>query len=114
MAQYNITNFKALYGSAGTVFPDNTTGEISEGDMRQFGEDIADSFGNLLSTPPIRYGGPYAFPAGAFPTAAKAGTLYIATADKGSPGDADYVQTGTWFVSTVDGANSYAQFSYKP
>jgi hypothetical protein len=44
MAQRTITQFKALYGSSGTLFPDNTTGEISEGDVRAFGEDIADSF----------------------------------------------------------------------
>lgn len=43
MATYNITQFKSLFGLSGTVFPDNTTGQISEEDMRQFGEDIADS-----------------------------------------------------------------------
>lgn len=43
MAQLSRTNFKSLYGSSGTTFPDNTTGEISESDMRQFGEDDADS-----------------------------------------------------------------------
>jgi hypothetical protein len=47
MAQLNKTSFKALYGSSGTTFPDNTTEEISEGDMRQFGEDQADSFMTL-------------------------------------------------------------------
>jgi hypothetical protein len=44
MAQLNKSTYKALYGSTGTTFPDNTTEEISEGDMRQFGEDQADSF----------------------------------------------------------------------
>lgn len=44
MSQYNKANYKALYGSTGTVFPDNTTEDISEGDMRQFGEDQADTF----------------------------------------------------------------------
>lgn len=39
----NITTFKALYGATGSTFPDNTTGQISEGDMRTFGETIADS-----------------------------------------------------------------------
>ena len=29
-----------------TIFPDNTTGDISEGDMRDFGQDIADSLYN--------------------------------------------------------------------
>jgi hypothetical protein len=43
MAVLNKAAFEALYGTSGTVFPDNTTGEISEGDMRQFGKDIADS-----------------------------------------------------------------------
>jgi hypothetical protein len=35
--------YKSLYGSSGLTFPNNTTGEISEADMRQFGEDGADS-----------------------------------------------------------------------
>lgn len=43
MAQYNETNYKSLYGSSGSIFPDNTVGAISEGDMRQFGQDSADS-----------------------------------------------------------------------
>jgi hypothetical protein len=43
MTQYSRTNYKALYGSAGTTFPDNTSGDISEGDMRQFGADSTDS-----------------------------------------------------------------------
>jgi hypothetical protein len=47
MAIRTKTQFKALYGSAGTVFPDNTTAEISEGDVRAFGEDIADSFNDV-------------------------------------------------------------------
>jgi hypothetical protein len=50
MAIRTITQFKALYGNSGTVFPDNTTGDISEGDVRAFGEDIADSFLNSSST----------------------------------------------------------------
>lgn len=44
MAQLTIAAWKALYGNTGTVFPDNTTGEISEGDMRTFGENAADTF----------------------------------------------------------------------
>jgi hypothetical protein len=43
MALLDKLAFEALYGSSGSTFPDNTTGEISEGDMRQFGQDIADS-----------------------------------------------------------------------
>lgn len=48
MAIRTRTDFKALYGSSGTVFADNTTGQISELDMRNFGEDQADSF-NMVS-----------------------------------------------------------------
>lgn len=44
MSQLNRISYKNLYGSSGTTFPDNTSGQISEGDMRQFGEDQADSF----------------------------------------------------------------------
>lgn len=50
MATYTVAQFKVLYGLLGAIFPDNTSGEISEGDMRQFGEDIADSFSNLISS----------------------------------------------------------------
>jgi len=44
MAIRTKTQFETLYGTTGTVFPDNTTGEISESDVRAFGQDIADSF----------------------------------------------------------------------
>ena len=44
MSQLSKTSFGNLYGTpSGTTFPDNTTGDISEGDMRQFGKDILDS-----------------------------------------------------------------------
>lgn len=46
MAQLNRTSWKNLYGLLGTIFPDNTTSEISESDMRTFGENLADSFLN--------------------------------------------------------------------
>lgn len=39
----NKTSFGNLYGTSGTTFPDNTTGQISEGDMRDFGQAIKDS-----------------------------------------------------------------------
>jgi hypothetical protein len=38
------TQYKILYGSSGSQFPDNTTGLITEPIMRQFGEDQPDSF----------------------------------------------------------------------
>jgi len=47
MSQLGSTSFGNLYGSSGTTFPDNTTGQISEGDMRQFGQDIRDSYLNV-------------------------------------------------------------------
>lgn len=44
MSQLNKTSFGNLYGQpSGTTFPDNTTGEISENDVRQFGQDLKDS-----------------------------------------------------------------------
>lgn len=43
MSQLSKTSFGNLYGTTGTTFPDNTTGDISEGDMRTFGDDILDS-----------------------------------------------------------------------
>ncbi len=52
MTALSKTAFKALYGSSGTTFPDNTTGDISEGDVRQFGEDIADSLTGIGETIP--------------------------------------------------------------
>lgn len=44
MSQLTRAAYKNLYGTSGTTFPDNTTGQISEGDVRTFGEDSSDSF----------------------------------------------------------------------
>jgi len=44
MAIRTKAEFEALYGTSGTIFPDNTTGDISAEDQRNFGQDIADSF----------------------------------------------------------------------
>lgn len=46
MSQLSGTSFANLYGTSGTTFADNTTGDISEGDVRTFGQDIKDSFVN--------------------------------------------------------------------
>lgn len=43
MSTLSKSAFKSNYGSSGTVFADNTTGDISAEDQRNFGEDIADS-----------------------------------------------------------------------
>lgn len=43
MSQLTQAQFKALYGSSGTQFPDNTTEIITELIMRTFGENSADS-----------------------------------------------------------------------
>jgi hypothetical protein len=45
MAQLNGTDFLAKWA---TLFADNTTGEISAQDMRDFRQDIEDSFVNML------------------------------------------------------------------
>lgn len=58
MAQLTVAQWKALYGNTGTVFPDNTTAEISEGDMRTFGENAGDSFYNKADNPEIATGIP--------------------------------------------------------
>jgi hypothetical protein len=47
MSQLNGTSFQNLYGTTGVTFPDNTSGEISESDVRTFGQDIKDSFLNI-------------------------------------------------------------------
>jgi hypothetical protein len=48
MTQYSKENYISLYN---TTFEDNTIGAISEGDMRQFVQDTADSVGaGLFST----------------------------------------------------------------
>lgn len=56
MTQRSKSQYASLYGTSGTLFPDNTTGDISEADMRQFGEDQKDSLlfisDNFSSTPP--------------------------------------------------------------
>lgn len=43
MAQLSKSSFDSLYGSTASIFPDNTTEEISEADVRDFGRDIKDS-----------------------------------------------------------------------
>lgn len=43
MSVLTKTNYLAKYGVLGTTFPDNTVGAISESDMRDFGQDTADS-----------------------------------------------------------------------
>lgn len=43
MSNLSRTNLQTLYGTSGSTFPDNTTGEISESDMRAFGQDLTDS-----------------------------------------------------------------------
>lgn len=35
--------YESLYGTSGSLFPDNTTREISEADLRSFGQDSKDS-----------------------------------------------------------------------
>ena len=50
---------------------------------------------------------------GDFPTAIKAGKLYVAEDDHGAPGDADYVAAGTWMASKVAGADAFNEYYYK-
>lgn len=44
MAKRTKVQFKTLWGAASSTFADNTTGDISAEDIRDFAEDIADSF----------------------------------------------------------------------
>lgn len=44
MANLSKTNFDSQYGAAGLKFPDNTTQLITEGTMREFGQNASDSF----------------------------------------------------------------------
>ena len=53
MAVRTKAEFEALYGSSGSIFPDNSTGDISAEDQRNFGQDIADSF---KTTDGFKYG----------------------------------------------------------
>lgn len=110
MAQLTKSAFLSKYLS---IFADNSTREISEQDMRDFREDIADSFINISDASPLTWGGLWDWPADAFPNPALGGTLYIADGDHGEPGDDDYVQSGTWFISKDSGATVYSNFSYK-
>lgn len=61
----------------------------------------------------LKWGGLWTFASngGAFPAATLAGTLYISTDDHGSIGDADYAPANTWFVSKIDGADVYSEYS---
>jgi hypothetical protein len=83
MAIRTKTQFKALYGSSGTLFPDNNTAEISEGDVRAFGEDIADSFSNN------QWRGAYDLSVNAYPSSGGTGA-------SGVPAAGD-----TWYVSVA-------------
>lgn len=49
MALRSAAQLASLFGTSGSVFPDNTTGEISESDLRAFGQDIIDSSWNKVS-----------------------------------------------------------------
>lgn len=53
----------------------------------------------------------WSFPAGAFPTTA--GIIYIATADSGVIGDANYVAIGTWMIANTLTPSTYSHFIYK-
>jgi hypothetical protein len=66
----------------------------------------------LSGSDAMKWGGAWSFPSGAFPTSTFAGTFYVAIADHGTLGDADYVQSGTWFVSNIDGASAYSGYYY--
>lgn len=48
MTQRSKSAFASLYGSSGSLFPDNTSGDIGEEDVRAQGEDIKDSFFNTI------------------------------------------------------------------
>lgn len=95
MSQLTRTAYKNLYGTSGTTFPDNTTGQISEGDLRTFGEDSADSNFNKTDD---------AYTA-AFPQVTAAGTdTYTATL---SPAITAYA-TGQKFQVLFTNANTGA------
>lgn len=48
MSQQQRSTLQGSYGTSGTEFPDNSTREISEGDMRGFGQNLIDSHFNLI------------------------------------------------------------------
>jgi len=48
MTQRSKSAYASLYGSSGSLYPDNTTGLIGEEDVRSEGEDNKDSFFNLI------------------------------------------------------------------
>ena len=49
---------------------------------------------------------------GLLPVAAKAGTLYIAEDDYNSSGG-EWIPAGSWFISKVDGASLFSEYSIK-
>lgn len=93
MAYRTRTQYKTLYGTSGTVFPDNTTGEISESDMRAFGEDGADSI-------PFTADDSYSWP---FPQATASGTnTYTATV---SPAISAYFEASKYQIKFTNGSS---------
>jgi len=111
MANLTKAAFKSKYAG---IFADNSTRQISEADMRDFKDDIADSFLNDSDVTAVSWGGSWSFPGDEFPNPIKEGTLYVATGNHGELGDPDYVQEGTWFVSIIPNATEYSDFSFKP
>lgn len=92
MAVRTKTELLALYGSIGSIFPDNTVGAISESDMRNFGQDLADSL-IFVAQSPIRGG----FNA--------AGTDVYPAAGTGS-GASGAILLGDEFIVTTSGDNT--------
>lgn len=83
----------ALYGSLGTIFADNTTRAISEEDMRNFGQDLADS---LSFAADIYFRGPFD---------ASVTDVYPSTGGSGTGGA---VMAGDeWYVSVVGDNTDY-------
>lgn len=108
MAQLNAVNFKAKFDA---LFADNTTGEISEADLRTFVLDLCDSFfNNVDSATKLKV---TTWNGASFPTATEP-TVYILTADHGSPEDADYIPAGAWAIALTAGVTTYSSLYIKP
>lgn len=90
MAQRSKTAYKALYGNAGTVYPDNIIEDISPADFRAEGEDIADSFYNKTDDFLVNhFRGAYDASVDAYPSS-------------GGTGTAGAIQAGNeWYVSVA-------------
>jgi len=65
---------------------------------------------DIVNINPLSYGGQFSFPDSELPLSERAGTLYKATADYGIFGEAEYIPSGSLFISNRDNATLFEHY----